>query len=601
MKRFCCLGTSMIFLVICILGTQTVTAKSLYDNFSGTYLDSSKWNQGEFVREVSQEKLVMMLHNSPAEESIRKTSPFADPSSINTIEFDITLSAATLDSGTDPESFARVDGRFYNAQNSGTEKGDIWAGLHFGDRGNGLEAWWYVREATDDDGNTWDDKDSGSLNIPGLSYNQSYTVKIDYDGANEFTFTVAGESDAFTGPVRQGAEYSRYKALETIVYTDGGAGNGHVSATFDNVLTNGSAYDNFSTSPLDQTKWGKQESAREIDNGKVRLVSHSTGDRDTTRLNFSEILPYTEATVKINSSSMIDPGDRGIARIDGYFYNDTYGPGSGSDYNGYEGNVWVGFYLDYRDGTLKAKCSGLRTLDAADTQWEDLFYREFNLPIILDREYKLAIHFTGSRMRFIIKDTITGRMDAYGYDINTPVYTPYDESRSLLSRVYGNSTGGYMAVEFDNVYIDVLEPPATYDATGDWELTTSSAWADGACELPEVGDTTNVTITQNGNDLILVVHDEDDGDTTFSGWVYGDTYVFKVTVEDDGETEVIYGTFTLSKKTSGTGSATFIWTDGVERCESGFDIAFAKSGTGDDDGGGGGGGGGGCFIETLSN
>ena len=168
MKRICYLSTSMIFLAICILGTQTVIAKELYDNFSGTYLDSSKWNQGEFVREVSQGKLVMILHNSPTEESIRKTSPFADPSSINTIEFDITLSVATLDSGTDPESFARVCGRFYNAQNSGTERGDIWAGLYFGDRGNGLEAWWYVRESTDDDRNTWDDKGSGSLNIPGL-------------------------------------------------------------------------------------------------------------------------------------------------------------------------------------------------------------------------------------------------------------------------------------------------------------------------------------------------------------------------------------------------------------------------------------------------
>ena len=332
MKFVYCLRTSLIFLVVCILGIQTVTAKTLYDNFSGDSLSSSKWNQGEFVREVSQGKLVMILHNSQTEKSIPKTTPFANPTSINSIDFDIVLSAVTLDSGVDPESFARVDGRFYNAQNSGTERGDIWAGLYFGDRGNGLEVWWYVSESTDDDGNTWDDKGSGSLNIDGLSYNQSYTVKIDYDGANEFTFTVAGVSDTFTGPVRQGTEYSKYKALETIVFTDGGAGNGYVYASFDNVLTNGSAYDDFSTSPLDQTKWGKQESAREIKNGKLRLVSHSTGEKDTTRLNFSDISPYTEVTVKINGNSMINAGDRGIARIDGYFYNDTYGPGSGSDY-----------------------------------------------------------------------------------------------------------------------------------------------------------------------------------------------------------------------------------------------------------------------------
>ncbi len=598
MKRICCLSTSLIFLVVCILGIQTVTAKSLYDDFSSTYLD---WNQGEFVREVSQGKLVMILHNSPTEETIRKTSPFVDPSSINTIECDIVVSVAMLDSGTDPESFARVDGRFYNAQNSGTERGDIWAGLYIGDRGNGLEAWWYVSEATDDGGDAWDDKDSGSLDVPGgLSYNQSYTVKIDYDGANEFTFTVAGESNSFTGPDRQGVAYSKYKALETIVYTDGGAGDGYVSASFDNVLTDGTGYDDFSTAPLDQTKWEILESVREIENGKLRLNAHSTGDRANTTLSFAEIAPYTEATITIKSDSQLEPGDRGIARIDGFFYNDTYGPGSGSDYNGYEGNVWVGFYLNYySDGTLKAACSGDRILDAADTQSDNLFYREFNLPIILDRDYKMAILFTGSNLRFIIKDTVTGRMDVLGYEISTSVYEPYDEYMSLRSRVYGDSTGGYMAVEFDDVYVDVAEPVATFNTTGDWKLTTSNPWADGICELPDVGDTTNVTITQNGNDLTMVVHDEDEGDITLTGYVYGDTYTFKVTVEDNGETEILYGVFTLSKNTSGAGSAAFIWTDGVERCESGFDIAFAKSGTGD--GGGGGGGGGGCFIETLSN
>ena len=131
MKRFFWLSISLIFLVVCILGIQTVTAKTLYDDFSSTYLDSSKWNQGEFVREVSQGKLVMILHNSPTEEIIRKRAPFVEPSSINTIECDIMLSAATLDSGADSESFVWVDGRFYNAQNSGTEKGDIWAGSIF--------------------------------------------------------------------------------------------------------------------------------------------------------------------------------------------------------------------------------------------------------------------------------------------------------------------------------------------------------------------------------------------------------------------------------------------------------------------------------------
>lgn len=55
-------------------------------------------------------------------------------------ECDIMLSAATLDSGENSESFVRIDGCFYKTQIAENEKGDIWAGLYIGDRGNGLEA-----------------------------------------------------------------------------------------------------------------------------------------------------------------------------------------------------------------------------------------------------------------------------------------------------------------------------------------------------------------------------------------------------------------------------------------------------------------------------
>ena len=582
----------IVFLFFCFLGAQDIVAKTLYDDFSGDNLDSAKWIEGELVRKVSQGKLVFEVNNSANLGVVRERVPFVNPSSIDTIECDVVVSTATLDSGANPESFARIDGRFYKAQISTTEKGDIWAGLYLGDRGNGLEAWWAVREATDDEGNTWDDKGSGSLNVPGLSYGQSYTIKIDYHDDNQFTFTVAGVSETFTGPARQDQEYTQYKALEVIV--SGASGNGYVSAAFDNVLTNGTAYDNFSTVPLDHSKWQTLEAVRKIENGKVQLTSRSAGDRANTRLNFSQISPYTEATIRVDSSSNIAPGDRGIARIDGYYYNDTYGPGN---YNGYEGNVWVGFYLNYySDGTLTAACSGDKTLDADDTQWENLFYREFNLPIVLDRDYKMAIHFTGTALRFIIKDTVTGRMDVYGYDITTAVYEPYDEYRTLLSRVYGDSTGGYMVVEVDDIYVDVAEPAATFDASGNWELTVSDFWDNSGCGLPDASDA-DITITQSGNDFTLVV--QDDENTTLSGKVYGDTYGFKDTEEDNDETEIFYGIFTLSQETSGAGNVTFIWFDDVDYCESGFGITINKKATGGDGGDDGGGGGGGCFVKTL--
>ena len=155
MKRIWCLSAVLIFLVVWFFGIQTVTAKTLYDDFSETYLDSSKWNNPEFVREVRQGTLVMKVHNSTTAENARNNTSFSNASSINIIECDISVGVVILDSGSDPESMARVDGRFYKAQASETELGDIWVGLNIGNRGSGLEAWWEVWEATDDNGNTW--------------------------------------------------------------------------------------------------------------------------------------------------------------------------------------------------------------------------------------------------------------------------------------------------------------------------------------------------------------------------------------------------------------------------------------------------------------
>ena len=158
MKRIYCLNTILIFLFIFTVGTNSVTAKTLYDDFSGDYLDSAKWEEQDFVREVKQGELLLKVGNSATELSARNTSPFIDPSSINIIECDISVVIANLDSGDESESSARVTGRFYNTQNSGTERGDIWVALKIGDRGSGLETWWEAWEATDDVGDNWDEK-----------------------------------------------------------------------------------------------------------------------------------------------------------------------------------------------------------------------------------------------------------------------------------------------------------------------------------------------------------------------------------------------------------------------------------------------------------
>jgi len=453
MKRSLCLCLFFGIAFALIFNSRAIASRDLYDDFSNTYIDSQRWNEGEFVRVVTVGKLISKVGNHPAANYARNGTAFQNPSTINTIKCDIIVSVTNLDTGTDPTSVARVDGRFYNTLNSGTEKGDIWVGLFIGDRGSGLEAWWEVHESLDDEGNTWDEKGNGTLNVPGLTYGNPYTVKIEYDGANGFTFTVAGVSDSFIGPGRGGVEFTEYKALETLATSDGGLGIGYTSASFDNVYINNraTAYDTFDIAPLNRTNWKQLEFVREIKDGRLRLAAHSDGDTENTRLHFAEFKPYVEATITVKSDSRINSGAKGRVRIDGFFYNDTYHP---SEYSGNEGNVWAQVYIDYYDsGTLEAKCYAERVMNPDWSQWQEIFYQRFTTPIILDRPYTLSILFTGTKFIFTCKDTVTEMEESIESQITTPAYQPSVNSSELVSRLYGNGSSGYMAVEFDDVYV----------------------------------------------------------------------------------------------------------------------------------------------------
>jgi hypothetical protein len=292
--------------------TQAFAAKSLLDDFSGTYIDSQKWEYREFVREVVAEKLASKIGNSTFTEEARNVTAFQSPSSITTIECDITIVATKLDTGTDPRSFARIDGRFYNMNtlNPTTHKGDIWAGVFIGNRGSDLEAWWEIWELMDDEGNIGEDRGHSTLTIPGgLTTGIPYTAKIEYDGTNnQFTFTVHGES---SGPVAvpewKGAEFFAYKGLETGAYSDGGSGTGYASALFDDVYTNNSAYDDFSAGKLVLARWKNLEHVREINvvDEKLRLNVQAEDSRaDATLLPINQTTAYLEAKVAVESGSL---------------------------------------------------------------------------------------------------------------------------------------------------------------------------------------------------------------------------------------------------------------------------------------------------------
>lgn len=553
-----------------IVNPRAIGAKILYDDFSGNLIDNSKWNENEFVREIAGGNLVSKVANNTSTPSARNYTPFQNPSSINSMECDINPVVINLDDGTSNRSFARIGGRFYNTQNSGTQEGDIFASVYIGNRGSGLEAWWGVYESQDESGSTWIEIGSNALAVPGLTLGNFYSVKIDYNGTNEFTFTVAGVTESFTGPLRLSAPFSSYKGLET--GAEGSSGNGYISALFDNVLVNNVAYDDFTNAPLNQSRWQIYEVIREIANGRLRL--NWQGSDSTSQISLrliSDDVPYLEAKVRIGSGSQVSIGATGVARIQGYYYNESRGPGSGQDYNQYEGDVFAQVRLVLDDnGDLKANAWVDRS-NSDQTNFTTLFSQDFSTLIDFDTDYTLSIEFREPMLIFKCND------ETLLYKITTPIYTPFGEHRMLRSRLYLDpGESGYIKAQFDDVYVDSEQAQATYDAAGEWDFSTSNTWVSGGGDChPDDAHTGTATVTQTGTNVTMVVHDEG-GDTSFDGIISDDTYYLTTSLNEDGGTQTTNVILTLSSKTSGAGKVTYTWTNGFETCNGGFDIAFAK-------------------------
>ena len=380
-------------------------------------------------------------------------------------------------------------------------------------------------------------------------------------------------SGSIVGPLRQRAAVSLFKGLTTGIDSNGGSGIGFVSGLFDNVFINNdiNVYDDFSTTPLDQTKWQVLEFAREISGGKLRLnVQAEDSQQDATFAPRNQNTAYFEAKVLVESGSQVSSGAIGRARIAGFYYNDSRGPGSGQNFNSYESDVWVSNHIILDESNnLTANCY-LWRMDTEDDQGPGtmLFYQDFTTPIAFDTTYTLSIEFTGSAVIFKCNN------ETYQYDITTPTYPPHEgQYRQLKSRVYADpGESGYMKVNFDDVYTGYTAQ-AIYDATGTWNVTETSV--EDSCDPGIYPETSTITITQTGNDFTLV----DDNGETFTGTVSGVYYALYGETIEQGGTNKIYTSFILSSNTSGSGGYNWTWTDGIDWCEGGGLFTFIKDTT----------------------
>ncbi len=423
------------------------------DNFSEGSLDRSRYNTPERIREIDTSQGMLRVftgaNNSSAGVNFTRTNNWIlNSENHSSVEADIIITDVEFGSQNHP-AFANVGGTFYsNSATSNGSLGHVFAQLKVGYRGNGLEAWAHIGTSLDSGFNTEEVNASETIVDPGvISQGDTVTARLEYNGGNSFTFEAvvsfaSGGSSSFSrtisGPTRVSSASSRKRVGTGIDWEDSGGvvdpTRVSIDALFDNVKTNGFTRDSFNNDFINTNTWLNAEEYRVVEmvegNSAVRMEAVSQNAQRDVNLEVRDNTDYIEADIMLDGRSDIPSGVRGLVRLQGHFYNDTFS----SNFNGNEGDVYAHVILDRQsDGNLVAKAYAERSDNSAFTQTTTLFSQAFSSSVDFNMFYPASIEFTGSSIIF----TFNGEQKQMAVDTATnPAFFP---TKMVRTRVTGGA------------------------------------------------------------------------------------------------------------------------------------------------------------------
>jgi hypothetical protein len=428
-----------------------------YDDFSGTYIDKSKWQEAEWVREIDTANQRLLIKQSSPSPIVIDNYPyndsnslnFSDPNSVNSIQADVTILQNNITG--QAHTRVRVAGRGYNDGTSGGGMiGDIFAEISLRGEPTGLFSRWAVSRFTNADGTTSTNLGQGNFTTP-INLGATYTLYISYDVAtNRFTFRLGTEEKTFGPaglPTRVGNANSPSKNLSTRVQVDDSTSSGFVSAAFDNVYKNGTLYDNFSSPTIDPAKWNNYEFVREIDQGKLRSkVRSSSGSTSSNHIRLEFVDPSSINVLRAKVTPLTYQNNQGeniVARMGGHYYND------GTPGGGFLGEVGADVRIGGAEVGLVGHWNVWNYIDATDeNDTKTIAAGQFAKPISLNNTYTLLLGWDGGRLIFGLDDEVVY------YTPTTNINPPNLPWKELGVRVK-NPTGKEAIIEasFDEVMI----------------------------------------------------------------------------------------------------------------------------------------------------
>jgi hypothetical protein len=481
---------------------QAMSQGVLHDDFSKTTIDPLKWKPWEFIREIRDGSLVSNV--TAHGETTRNWLDFKNPELINYIEADVNVDSIK-DKYISEENHviprARLIGYFYNDGNpggaTGSLLGEVQGAITIRRYKGKLEIHWGATKYTNAAGETSETLAEGVLPVP-VALKQTYRLFIQFNPATKtFTFGVtAAEGKPLLPPLTAtytkvddtiNAPHVPWKAIGTQVRFAPLATSlsGNISATFDNVVAgtepgNTPINEDFSSSPLDATKWDSQEVVRETLSGKLRSEMRSVDRGATNSVSFKNPQKVKDVGADVTLTSFVNPDACNTrARLGGYFYN-TDGPPQPA--RGYQGEVWVEIAI----GGTATRATGLtanwsvsrNTTVAEGGGWELLGSGIFPVSVTLGQTYHLFIGWDGTRISFRL--TEYGNTYAAEYTIGTSVYPPSHNTKGLSTRITPPSPApasyeSSVSATFDDVIINQTGRPLD----GSWLMNISGPGTKG--------------------------------------------------------------------------------------------------------------------------
>lgn len=209
-------------------------------------LDRTNWANLENVNQISNGVLESALRQFGSNRS--NSLNFIDPVAVAAIEADVTVTDVA---NTGATARARLSGYFYDDGTAGAgDIGEVYASIEIRHDGTKLVVITSVFACGDEVCNTGTDLHFDSTTFGPIALGETHALSIAWDEvSNEFTFGFDGATNIFNttaGAPFVGPSQSPWMVIGTrISGISGPDEGGSITATFDNVMVNSLAYDNF--------------------------------------------------------------------------------------------------------------------------------------------------------------------------------------------------------------------------------------------------------------------------------------------------------------------------------------------------------------------